>query len=173
MNKADLISAEEKKTPKRTIDLVRAGLAKRYRAESRFKLYGLGAIIISLLCLAILFISIVGKGYPAFQQTFIQLEVFFDPAVLGHENLSSANFPGLVKKTLRNMFPDVKGRSDKRALYQLVSSGAAFQLRKMVLKDPDLVGKTVSVWVPADDDVDMLMKGHFDRKLDEGERRLI
>jgi phosphate transport system permease protein len=172
MNKADLIRAEEKKTPKRTIDVVRAGLAKRYRAEGRFKLYGLGAIIISLLCLAILFISIVGKGYPAFQQTFIQLEVFFDPAVLGQENLSSANFPGLVKKTLRNMFPDVKGRSDKRALYQLVSTGAAFQLREMILKDPGLVGKTVSVWVPADDDVDMLMKGHFDRKMSESGGRL-
>ena len=92
MNKADLISAEEKKIPKRTIDVVRAGLAKRYRAEGRFKLYGLGAIIISLLCLAILFISIVGKGYPAFQQTFIQLEVFFDPAVLGNSPFSSIHF---------------------------------------------------------------------------------
>ena len=172
INKADLIRAEEKKGPKRTIDIVQAGLARRYRAEGRFKLYGLGAIIISLLCLAVLFISIVGKGYPAFQQTFIQLEVFFDPAVLGHENLSSADFPGLVKSTLRNMFPDVTGRSDKRALYHLVSPGAAFQLRKMLLEDPGLVGKTVSVWVPADDDVDMLMKGHFDRNVSESGRRL-
>ena len=172
MNKADLIKAEEKDTPKKTIDIVHAGLSKRYRAERRFKLYGLAAIILSLLCLAILFISIVGSGYTAFQQTFIQLEVFFDPAVLGQENLSSADYPGLVKGTLRSMFPEVKGRRDKRALYKLVSPGAAFQLREMVLKDPGLVGKTVSVWVPADDDVDMLVKEHFDRNVSESGRRL-
>jgi phosphate transport system permease protein len=86
MNKADLIKTEEKKGPKRTIDLVQAGLSKRYRAEGRFKLYGLAAIILSLLCLAVLFVSIVGSGYTAFQQTFIELEVFFDPTVLGQEN---------------------------------------------------------------------------------------
>ncbi|MGD8252936.1 MAG: phosphate ABC transporter permease PstA [Syntrophobacterales bacterium] len=172
MSRAVLTETEKNKGPKRTIDIVQAGLSKRYRAERRFKLYGLVAIIISLLFLAILFISIVGNGYTAFQQTFIQLEVFFDPAVLGQENLSSADYPGLVKKTLRSMFPDVKSRRDKRALYKLVSPGAAFQLREMTLKDPGLVGKTVSVWVPADDDVDMLLKNHFDRNEPESGRRL-
>ena len=172
MNKADLKKAEKKKADTRTIDIVHAGLAKRYKAERRFKLYGLAAIILSLLCLAILFISIVGNGYTAFQQTYIQIEVFFDPAILGQENLSSADYPSLVKGTLRSMFPEVKGRRDKRALYKLVSPGAAFQLREMVLKDPGLVGKTVSVWVPADDDVDMLVKEHFDRNVSESGRRL-
>jgi phosphate transport system permease protein len=42
----------------------------------------------------------------------------------------------------------------------------------MILNDPGLVGKTVSVWVPADDDVDMLVKGHFDRNESESGRRL-
>lgn len=172
MNRAEPTKARENKGPKRTIHIVRAGLSKRYRAERRFKLYGLAAIVVSLLCLAILFISIVGNGYTAFQQTFVQLKVFFDPAILGQENLSSADYPGLVKKTLRSMFPEVKGRRDKRTLYKLVSPGAAFQLREMILKDPGLVGKTVSVWVPADDDVDMLMKGHFDRDEPESGRRL-
>ena len=154
------------------MDIVQSGLAKRYRAERRFKLYGLTAIIISLLCLAVLFISIVGNGYTAFQQTYIQLEVFLDPTVLAQENLSSADFPTLVKRTLRSMFPNVTGRRDKRALYKLISPGAAFQLREMILNDPGLVGKTVSVWVPADDDVDMLVKGHFDRNEPESGRRL-
>jgi phosphate transport system permease protein len=54
----------------------------------------------------------------------------------------------------------------------LVSNGADFQLRKMVMDDPNLIGQTVSVWVPADDDVDMLMKGHIDREGDESDRRL-
>jgi phosphate transport system permease protein len=160
------------KVERRTIDIVQQGLAKRYRAERRFKLYGLTAIVMSLLCLAILFISIVGNGYSAFQQTYVELEVFFDPAILDHENLSAADYSGLVKSTLRNMFPEVKGRSDKRELYKLVSPGAAFQLREMVLKDPDIVGERLSVWVPTDDDVDMLMKGYFSIDTAENSRRL-
>jgi phosphate transport system permease protein len=42
----------------------------------------------------------------------------------------------------------------------------------MVLKDPDLAGKTVEVWLAADDDIDMLIKGHFSRHLPESERRV-
>jgi phosphate transport system permease protein len=164
--------SEAKKMERRTIDIVHQGLAKRYRAEGRFKFYGLAAIVISLLCLAILFITIVGDGYKAFRQTYVELEVFFDPAILDHENLSAANYSGLVKSTLRTMFPEAKGRNEKRELYKLVSPGAAFQLREMVLKDPEIIGKSVSVWVPADDDVDMLLKGHFNTNAAESSRRL-
>ncbi len=57
-------------------------------------------------------------------------------------------------------------------MYSLVSSGAAFQLRNQVLKDPDLIGGTQPVWVPADDDLDMLIKGRSDRSAPESERRL-
>lgn len=165
-------SPEANKMERRTIDIVHQGLAKRYRAEGRFKFYGLGAIVISLLCLAILFITIVGNGYKAFRQTYVELEVFFDPAILDHENLSAANYSGLVKSTLRTMFPEVKGRSEKRELYKLVSPGAAFQLREMALKDPDIIGKSISVWVPADDDVDMLLKSPLNTDAAESSRRL-
>jgi phosphate transport system permease protein len=158
--------------PSPTVTIVRKGLNKRYRAERRFRFYGLAAIVVSLIFLSILFITMAGKGYTAFQQTYIELDIFLDPDALNQEILSRADYPGLVKRSLRQMFPEVKGRRDKRALYGMVSSGAAFQLRKMVLQDPDLIGKTISVWVPADDDVDMLMKGHIDRGVPESERRL-
>ena len=152
--------------------VVRRGLARRYRAERRFKMLGVAAISASLLFLAILFINIIGNGYTAFQQTFVELEVLFDPELFQNESLSSANYPGLVKQTLRRMFPDVSGRSEKRKLYGLVSSGAGFQLRDIAMADPHVVGKTLRVWVPADDDVDMLVKGHFRRDVPESERRL-
>jgi phosphate transport system permease protein len=169
MNKSALMSP--KKT-ERTLDIVNRGLGRRYRAERRFRSYGLAAIVASLLFLSLLFISIVANGYSAFMQTFVKVDVFFDPQMLQQESLASANYQGLVKNALRNMFPEVKGRSAKRQLYGLVSSGASFQLRNMVLKQPDVVGKTLEIWVPADDDVDMLFKGHFDRDVAEGSRRL-
>ena len=64
---------------KRTIDIVNRGLKRRYRAERRFKLYGVTAIVLSLAFLALLFITIVGKGYSAFRQTEIKLDIYFDP----------------------------------------------------------------------------------------------
>lgn len=156
----------------RRLDIVRSGLAGRYRTERRFRLYGMAAIAMGMMFLCIVFVSIVSKGYSAFTQTFIELQIYFDPAELGKENLASADFQGLVKKSLREAFPDVKSRREKRQLYSLVSSGASFKLRKMVMDSPDLIGKTVPVWVHADDDVDMLVKGHVKRKVPESARRL-
>ena len=156
----------------RTLDIVNRGLKKRYRVERRFRFYGLLAIVASMVFLSLLFISIVGKGYSAFEQTFMELNVFFDPETLNTQSLVNADYQGLVKKSLSNMFPEVKERQAKRMLYGIVSPGASFQLRDMVLTHPDIIGQTRKVWVPADDDVDMLIKGHFDRQAAEGARRL-
>ena len=156
----------------RTIDIVKSGLTRRYRAERRFRFYGLSAILLSILFLVLLFASIVGKGYSAFWQTHIKLDVFFDPAVLQKEALVSADYPALVKAAVQHLFPEVDGRQDRRLLNNLVSAGAGYQLRGMVLQDPGIVGKTVSVWVPADDEVDMTLKGHFRRDVPEAERRM-
>jgi phosphate transport system permease protein len=156
----------------RTIDIVKSGLTRRYRAERRFRFYGLSAILLSILFLALLFASIVGKGYSAFWQTDIKLDVFFDPAVLQKEALVNADYSALIKAAVQNLFPEVDSRQDRRLLNTLVSTGAGYQLRGMVLQDPGIVGKTVSVWVPADDEVDMTLKGHFRRDVPEAERRM-
>jgi phosphate transport system permease protein len=172
MNNSQAHSPNNGKKRERTLDIVNRGLRKRYRAERRFRFYGLLAIVASMVFLSLLFISIVGKGYTAFEQTFMEITVFFDPASLNQQSLASADYQGMVKKSLAQMFPDVKGRQDKRMLYSIVSPGASYQLRDMVLTHPDIIGKTLNVWVPADDDVDMLIKGHFDRQAPEGERRI-
>jgi phosphate transport system permease protein len=172
MNNSRIESIKPTKRAKRTLDIVNQGLARRYRTERRFRYYGLSAIVASLLFLSLLFISIFTNGYSAFMQTFIQLNVFFDPEVLTQKSLATANYQGMVKSSLQKIIPDVEGRREKRQLYGLVSSGASFQLRDMVLNHPDVIGKTLDVWVPADDDVDMLLKGHFDRDVAEGQRRL-
>ena len=148
------------------IDVVKKNLVGRRRAERRFRTMGIAAILASLLFLALLFVSIIGNGYSALFQTYINIDIFFDPGKIAKNDPSHGDYPGIVKASLRKMFPDAKDRKDKRSLYQLVSSGAAFQLRKMVLADPALIGQQRSIWVPADDDVDMLMKGHLRRQDD-------
>ena len=161
-----------------TTEAMARRLRKRRAAEHRFRAYGIVAITLAVAALATLFTSIVGNGYTAFQQTFIELEVTYDPEVLGLGEardaaaVSAANYSGLVKKTMRDMFPDVKGRKARRALYGIVSSGASFMLRERVIADPGIIGRTQRVWVPADDDIDMLIKGHIDRNAPETERRV-
>ncbi len=156
----------------RTIDIVNRSLKRRYRAERRFRFYGLAAIVISLVFLALLFVSIAAKGYTAFWQTFIRLPIHFDPQVLQQDTLVNADYAALVRAALLQKFPQVEGRQERRQLTSLVSSGSVYQLRDMILKDPDLADKTVEVWLPADDDIDMLIKGHFRRELPESERRV-
>lgn len=156
----------------RPIDIITKKLHKRYRAEKRFKLYGILAIFLSLSFLLLLFISIIGNGYSAFLQTYVQLEINFDPAIIDTGNLASVNFPGIVKQTLREKFPQAKSRNEKKQLYSLVSTGAAFQLQRLVEDNPALVSRTEQIWVPADDDVDMLFKGHMARNVPESDRRL-
>ena len=166
---------------KRSVHLapaVTARLARRHAAERRFRIYGIVAIALALVFLATLFVSICSRGYTAFAQTFIQLDVALDPSVLdlGDDRdagtLGAANYQGAVKQSVRGLFPEVKKRRDRRKLNAMISTGAAYQVREMVLADPGLVGTTIAVWVPADDDIDMLMKGHIDRDLPEDERRV-
>jgi len=155
-----------------TIKLVQRSLAKRHRAERRFRRFGLVAIVISLFFLVLLFASIVANGYTAFEQTFIRLPVCLAPQLLNRGDLEGADYAGFVKTSLRNRFPDVRKRRARRLLYKLVSPGAGWQLREMVLRHPEVIGRTVEVWVPADDDVDMLIKGRVDRNQPENARRL-
>ncbi len=143
----------------RTIDKVMAGMAKRRRSEKIFQTMGFAAIAISMLFLGLLFFTIIRDGYPAFRQTKIALDVHFDPQEIDPDNMAMADYQGFLKKALREKFPEVTGRREKRALYKLVSGGAGIKLRQQVGKNPDVIGTTQTVWLPADDEIDLLMKG--------------
>jgi phosphate transport system permease protein len=163
---------EAERQSSRAIDIVNRGLSKRYGSEQRFRIYGLIAVFISLSFLALLFFTIFANGYSAFFQTFVKLEIFFDPDFIDKDDPVNSNFPGLIKQTLSSEFPDVKGRQEKKELYSLISTGAAFQLQKLVMQQPGLIGSIKTIWVPADDDVDMLLKGNIARDDPESDRRL-
>lgn len=170
--------ALEPTTSADTLDRVRAGLQARYRRERRFRMFGAVSAIIGLLFVLMLFVSIFGNGYTAFWQTQLRLDIYFDPEVLDPnatgdaQVIGKANFDKLVREALYGQFPDVNSRRERRDLKRLVSAGAGFKLREMVLQDPELVGQRLPLWLPADDEVDMLVKGYIDRDLPEASRRL-
>lgn len=154
---------------------VEAGLARRHRRERGFRLAGMLATTVGILFLGLFFADLLGKGVSAFVQTQVQLELEFDPEVIapgGELDIAYADFDGLVRAALRDEFPDVSGRGERRELYKLVSVGAAYQMQDMIEANPDLLGTTQTVWVPAASTVDMYVKGNIDSELDESLRPL-
>jgi len=155
-----------------------ARVRRRYAAERRFRFYGVLAISLAILMLALLLFSIVSKGYGAFVQTEIALEIRFDPAVIDPEGkrdpavLAAADYAKLIKEALYAQFPEATSRGDKRDLYGLVSTGSVFELQKLVRDDPSLIGTTQRITLLAADDFDMLNKGHISRGGAEADRRL-
>ena len=146
------------------IEKRRANIRKRYKAERRFRSYGIAAIGFGLLCVVLLFTDIITKGVGAFRQTYIQVEMTYDADTLGITDASDkaqvkgASFGSLVKKNLRQAYPEYKTRKQKKAIYGLVSSDMSLILRDKLLNNPEKLGTTESMWVLADDDVDMHYK---------------
>ena len=155
---------------------VAAGLRRRYRAELRFRAYGVAAVSLGILFVVFLFYSIISKGYTAFEQTFIRLDVNYAAATIDPEGkrvpaeIAAANYEALVRVALRERFPELSERDDLKKLYGVMSSGAADVVRERVLADPSRIGQSESLWLMADDHIDMLVKGHADRNLPEDER---
>ncbi|NCA70030.1 MAG: phosphate ABC transporter permease PstA [Sphingobacteriia bacterium] len=174
MNKSSTAGAP----PRRTIEIVNASLKRRYARERRFRALGLTAVVLGVFFVVLLFADIIGKGHTAFQQTYVRLPVTFDAAVIDPsgtgdpEVLRQANYGALIRAALREAFPEVTERREIRALGAMISVGAPSHLRDQVLADRGLIGTTQEVWLLADDDIDMLVKGHIDRKLPESERRV-
>jgi len=150
--------------------IIQQGLTRRYRRERSFRLLGLWAVIMTVVFVLFLFASIFSKGYTAFKQTRIAIDVHFAPSFFKNENLAKADYPGVIKYSLRKMFPQVKTRRDRRALYHLVSPAASFRLRQIIHDNPKLISTVKTIWVLADDDVDMLIKSGFPGDHGKGER---
>jgi len=155
-----------------TTEKVRKTLARRYRAEKRFKAFGIGSIGIGLMALVLLFTDIIGKGHSAFFEYEIQLPITFDAETLDisdprdKDELNYGNYQGVIRDALAERFPNVDGRVDTRALNQLVSTGAGYALRDMLSEDPSLLGQTHTLWLLADDDVDLFLKASAKQRED-------
>ena len=140
---------------------------KRYASERRFKICGVISIAVALGALCLLIGSMVSKGWSAFQQTYIILEVELprdDLAPQGKidaETLRDVNYVSYLRKSLRAEIPGVKSRRDRRSLYKLLSSGATLDLQNMVLNDTKLIGQKIKFAAVASDDIDQLVKGNI------------
>ena len=171
-------SSRRPQTAAETQDRVRAGLARRYRAERRFRAYGIAAITFGVAFVIFLFSTVFSQGVSALRQAYLQVDVFYDPEIIDPagnrdpDDLMIADYQSLVRASLRERFPTVEGRPALRELYSIASSAASVELQRRVTADPGLIGQRERLWVLADDTVDMFLKGKVLRSAPEEERRL-
>ena len=154
---------------------VEASLGRRRRTEVLFRAFGVAATMVGVFFLIAFFWTLLAQGSSAFVQTFVELEVEFSEDVLapgGELDLQFADFDGIARSALRQNFPEVSGRNDRRALYRLISIGAGYQIKDAIENDPDLLGETLVMQVPAAANVDMLLKENIDRTVPEEQRPL-
>ncbi len=153
---------------------VEASLRARYGREKRFRLYGLLSVAFGLFFLVFLLSTIIGNGWTAFRQSAIKLDIDFSAEIIDPDGrrdpdaLMAADYQALVKLALTTRFPGVTERKDRRQLTALMSDGAAYELRDRVMADPSLIGTQQAIWLPASDDVDLLVKGHVERSAEVG-----
>ena len=170
-----------------------ASLSRRHRKEKLFRRTGLVAVLISLALVAVLFINIFSKGMPAFWQSAITLDIYFDPKIIKipekpqqqadeSENdfrqrylawqteVGFVNFNRLITDSLQKILPDAT--KHRRDLARVVTSGERFALRDMVVADPAIIGQTRTLHLLTDANIDVWLKGNIDRSLPDEQQQL-
>ena len=154
---ANPIPARAGKSQSTVIDAAR--LKKRYRAEARFRWYGIAAIGFACGFLVLLLSDILLKGLPAFEANTVTLDVMLDDSKIDPDAISKGNFNSIVNNAIRARFPGVTSRSDRRALPKLLSFDAVDKVRREVIANPSLIGTTRSFDLKLSDEADLFLLG--------------
>ncbi len=142
-----------------------ARLKKRYRAEKRFRAYGLTAIILAAAFLFFLLADIVTKATPALTANWLEIKMNIprqdvenngeiDPDLFGKLDLQSQ-----ARDALQAYFPHVTARTERRQLNALLSSSATAAFQARLAKDHTLLDKDVTAQVLFSDNADLYLKG--------------
>lgn len=153
-------------------DEMRKRIARRYAAERRFRLIGLGAVLLSAGFLAFLLVSMLSNGLRGFTQTEIRLPIDFaqsalmlDPAALkgpgADAALAGADIEGATAAAADAAF----GTDGAR----LLSDGAWLKVQQAIKADPGILKGRSEIWVPASVNIDLASKGNG---VAEGEQAL-
>ena len=155
-----------------TDSALNTNLKKRYRAEKRFRLYCFSALSLAILILVTLLGSITFTAIPAFTQTHILLDHQLDDEDIGlfNDEFDKISWRSSHKDALKNMFPNVSGRSEKKELYKLISSASYEKIKKYYQNNPEKYNTLNQILVPAADDIDLIYKNVTKRDLPENMR---
>jgi phosphate transport system permease protein len=143
----------------------KARLRARYRADARFRWYGIVALAVASTFLVVLIADIFTKGLPAFWQHSLRLDVPITSETVDAEgkrerkSLLGADYMSLARGALAAAVPGITGRTEKKQLNELLSSGATDELRSQVVENPALIGQTIKAKLLLSDTADLYLKG--------------
>lgn len=126
-------------------------LKKRYKSEKLFKFYGLLAIMLSFLVLGLLFYNIISKGYNAFFQTYIHLELDIEG-----NDLTKSSVKKAIYARLGELVPHLDTRKEKKLVRSLVSRKALSLSIENFIEKRHKYGSKISLL--ASDEVDHFIK---------------
>jgi len=163
------------------------GLKRRYRAEKRFRFYGIAAIIFGLFFLVSLLWSIFAHGFGAFWQTTITLPVVLEAQVIDPDNrlaaepqsvsdphfLAMIDYPLLLRRALaQKLGVAADNRAAMREIGQLISPSARGQMRRFLGANPRTIGTVQTIRFLASANVDAAFKGQINFSLPQDKRRI-
>ena len=96
----------------------------------------------------ILFITIFSKGYSAFYQTRIKLDINFNEELIDPTGareittLNTADYSKLISQSLFKFLNVDKSNPKASEIKSLISYNSFLTVRDHVLKNPDIIGKT-------------------------------
>ncbi len=163
--------------PGRSIHSVDTNTLRRNRAEKRFRAYGVAALALGAVFLAVLLFTIVRNGTGAFTQTFVTLQVPLSEAELDPDGtrdiaeigkITTLRYGRIIEAALvatlaQNGIAGADYAVDEDDLDQMLSDRTAAVIRDMVLADVSLIGTTVRIEVLASSRVDGYLKERVTR----------
>lgn len=165
------MTAAKPAQPVQSIYSTSPAMQRRNAAETRFRLYGLVAIALSLTLLAVMLVTIFRDGTSSFFQARLSYPVELTEKVLdpkgnrNREEMAKVTTVGYGKVLAAGLIAALEARQidlgglKPKEVAELISKDAAGGLRAKVLADPALVGRTIAVSVFASGRVDGFLKG--------------
>jgi phosphate transport system permease protein len=144
-------------------------VSRRYRAERRFRLFGLMAIGISVAFLAFLLITMAWKGLGGFTQTeakisidFARSDLFIEEATLrgpqAQQAVATAGLEGVLEQAAVAQFGEGAG--------EMFGGASARSLGEQLIEKPELLQQRAELWVPLSSKADVAAKGDGDPALE-------
>lgn len=150
-------------------------MRRRNAAETRFRVYGMAAICISLGTLFVMLWTIFSDGVSAFRQASLTFPVTLDAERLDPQGnrqreemmgVTTIGYTSLLNDALKAYMEergiDTTNLTD-RELSAFISRDTPAQLRNMVLADPSILGQTISFTGFATGRIDGYFKGRVTR----------
>jgi phosphate transport system permease protein len=150
-----------------------AGLRRRRNAaDFRLRMYGLVAISTAMLLLGILLTTLVLGGYQAFVQTHIRVTFPISAENVDPADPAEGNYRAVVSQAMTSLLPAVDTPAEAREIAKILTNNTQFFVRDAVVRDPSVIGGSITLNIPAADIFDQLNKGEVDRNSPEEQRRV-